>query len=96
MHIQKWISASFIVLLFFCAIYTTISVLSNLSFMDFKQIVHAETVENNELTTRKLHIADKHLQSLLETKQYISALKSMNLNLLKKPLISLNSQHRLL
>lgn len=73
MHIQKWISASFIVLLFFCAIYTTISVLSNLSFMDFKQIVHAETVENNELTTRKLHIADKHLQSLLETKQYISS-----------------------
>src|SRR5699024_5797023 len=73
MHIQKWISRLFIVLLFFCALYTTLSVLTNINYFDMKHIVSAKTLKNSELESRKLHLEDKYFNLVMDPKTYISS-----------------------
>lgn len=73
MHIQKWISKLFIVLLFFCALYTTWSVLTNINYFDMKQIVSAQTLENKTLDNRDLGLEDKYFNLVNEPEAYISS-----------------------
>lgn len=73
MFIQKWISKLFIVLLFLGALYTTVSVLTNMNFNEMKQIVSANSIESNPLTTRDVQLTKKELHSGLEPKLYISS-----------------------
>ncbi|HLR22677.1 MAG TPA: 3D domain-containing protein [Pseudogracilibacillus sp.] len=73
MHIQKWMSKLFIVLLFFCALYTTWSVLTNINYFDMKQMVSAQSLENSELEKREMHMEDKYFNLANNSETYISS-----------------------
>src|SRR5699024_12646543 len=73
MHIQKWMSKLFIVLLFFCALYTTWSVLTNINYFDMKQMVSAQSLENSELEKSEMHMEDKYFNLANNSETYISS-----------------------
>src|SRR5699024_2577041 len=73
MHIQKWMSNLFIVLLFFCALYTSWSVLINIIYFYIKQMISAKFQENSELEKREIHMEDKYFKLANNSETYISS-----------------------
>lgn len=73
MRIKRFIRQMIIILLFFGAVYSTFTAITNLTLLDIKQVVATDTESIANASKRESFLQDKQLNTLVERKEYISS-----------------------